>query len=99
MAGKKVRNRVDIPFTEGLRYPHRDEGDGQGAGESEGTSICEDTWSEFILVAQYLFRENSEAEVADVFEFLRVKDMGGLEYSPGLMKRVTREVVTECGPF
>lgn len=99
MAGKKVRNRVDISVKEGLRYWQRDERDGQGAGESEGRTICEDAWSEFILVAQYLFRQNREAEIADVFEFLRVKDMGGLEYSASLMKRVTREVVTECGPF
>lgn len=71
----------------------------QGTDGKGGTKICEDTWSEFVLIAQYLYRKNNAAEIADVFEFLRVKDMGGLEYSASLMKRVTREVVTECGPF
>lgn len=73
--------------------------DGQGDEGERGTKIHEDVWSEFILVANYLYRNNVDAEVADVFEFFRMKDLGGEEYSASTLRRAIREVETECGPF
>lgn len=72
---------------------------GQGDEGERGTVIHADVWSEFILVANYLYRNNENAEVADVFEFFRMKDLGGEEYSASTLKRAIREVETECGPF
>ena len=72
---------------------------GQGDEGREGIKINSDVWSEFILVANYLYRNNEDAEVADVFEFFRMKDLGGDEYSASTLKRAIREVETECGPF
>jgi hypothetical protein len=63
------------------------------------TIIHENAWYEFILIAQYLYKVNPDAEVADVFEFLRMKDMGGTPITAGLLKRVNREIATELGPW
>lgn len=95
---KKPRDHVDNGVVNPLELDYRLGDAGQGSG-SGGTKIHEDTWSEFLLVANYLYRNNEDAEIADVFEFFRLKDMGGREYSPALLKRVTREVETDCGPF
>lgn len=64
-----------------------------------GTKIHPDAWYEIVLVAQYLYREDEEAEIADVFEWLRLKTMDGTPISPGLLKRVNREIATELGPW
>ena len=58
--------------------------------------LCEEFWSEFILVAQYLYHMDEESEVADVFEWIRQKDMGGITYSSAMLERVDREVATDC---
>ncbi len=91
---KLVDKRLAVPLVSEERF---DEG-GQGRGEG-GIKIHEDVWSEFILIANYLYRSDENAEVADVFEFFRMKDLGGEEYSTATLKRAIREVETECGPF
>lgn len=98
MVEKYLTNRVDNGEADHLESGQRLNEGGQGRGKG-GTKINADVWSEFVLIANYLYQENEDAEIADVFEFFRTKDMGGQEYSPGLLKRVTREVETECGPF
>ena len=57
--------------------------------------ICDEFWSEFILIAQFIHRLHPEAEIADVFEWFRQEDLGGTEYSPALLKRVDREIATD----
>lgn len=96
--GTKASNRVDKRLDDPLRSGQEPCKNGQGR-EGTGVVICEDTWSEFILIAEYLFRTNNEAEVADVFEWFRMEDLGGEQYSLATMKRATREVVTDCGAF
>lgn len=95
---KKSRNRVDNGSPDALRSRPEPLEDGQGSREG-GVKINDDVWAEFILVAKYLHSKNNEAEIADVFEFFRLHDLGGDPISPSLWKRVTREVETECGPF
>lgn len=90
---------VDTGLADPLRSEDRRVSSGQGDRKGEGTKINEDVWSEFILVANYLYSKNTDAEIADVFEFFRMHDLGGEAISPSLLKRVTREVETECGPF
>lgn len=58
--------------------------------------VCEEFWSEFILIAQYLHRIDDNAEIVDVFDWLRLKDLGGQAFSAALLKRVDREVATDC---
>jgi hypothetical protein len=96
MLEKNLTYLVDTEDDSLLVSGQRD--DGQGGGEG-GSKICADVWSEFLLVAKYLYSTNPEAEIADVFEWLRRHDLGGEEISESLLKRVTREVITECGPF
>jgi hypothetical protein len=101
---RKISEKNPIKLVDnGLAHPLGSEDRGvvvgQGRENGEGTKINEDVWSEFILVADYLYRKNQDAEIADVFEWFRRNDLDGEEYSPSLLKRVTREVETECGPF
>jgi hypothetical protein len=63
------------------------------------TTIHSDAWYEWVLVAQYLFRADPEAEIADVFEWFRTRDLGGTPITAGLLARVNREVATELGPW
>jgi hypothetical protein len=63
------------------------------------TKIHQDAWYEWIIVANYLFRKDAEAEIADVFEWLRIHDLGGTPITSGLLARVNREIATELGPW
>jgi hypothetical protein len=95
IAEKSPRKLVDKRVNDPLRW--KQEG-ADKAGEG-GIKIHEDVWAEFVLVAKYLVNTESDPEIADIFEFFRIHDYDGEAYSPSLLKRVTREVETECGPF
>lgn len=82
------------------------------------TKICDEFWSEFVLIAEYVQRLNNkaikqavieniwlredeqipipaEAEIADVFEWIRRQDLGGVKFSSALLERVDREINTD----
>ncbi len=44
-------------------------------------------------------RNGEEAEIADIFEWMRIHMFGGEKYSESVLKRANREVETECGPW
>lgn len=39
--------------------------------------ICEDFWEEFLLVAKFLYKQDREADIYDVFNYIRVEYNGG----------------------
>ena len=65
------------------------------ADDGGRTIIHPDAWYEWVAAAQYVFRINSEAEIVDVFEWLRIHDLGGTPITAGLLARIDREIATE----
>lgn len=57
--------------------------------------ICDEFWTDFITVANILYARDEEAEVYDVFEFIRIYMHGEKPYSQGLLDRVDREIEKE----
>lgn len=89
-------NLVDAKVPDALRSSQGSEDDGQGVRRIK---IHDDVWSEMVLVAQYLYRIDPEAEIVDVFEFMRCNMYGGDPYSASTIKRADREVATDLGPW
>jgi hypothetical protein len=54
--------------------------------------ICDQFWSDFITVANILYDRNEEADIYEVFEFIRIYLHGEKPYSQGLLNRVDGEI-------
>lgn len=92
------KNLVDIPSAKGVPYQQGDGGSSDKANQ-EGVKIDDDVWSEFIPVAQLLLHRNSEADLYDLFDWVRVNFHGGQPYGDGLLARVDSEIKKELGPW
>jgi hypothetical protein len=87
-------NLVDAGISDAIRSSHGSAGKGQGDSEKR-VKINEDIWQEWVLIAQYLYRMDEEAEIADMFEFFRTYVYGGEPYSKSTLARADREVATD----
>jgi hypothetical protein len=101
------KNPVDIGLSntigsghepESLRQGNGDKAVDEGANE-RGTTIHPDAWEEWISVASFVYHRNPEADLFDVFEWIRLNINGGTPNSQGLINRVTNEIEKELGPW
>ncbi len=68
--------------------------------DPEGTTINDDIWiDEFIPVGKYLYHRNEEADIYDLFIFIRQELHGGQPFGQGLLTRVDAEIEKELGPW
>jgi len=94
----RERNLVDTASHKGVPYQHGGQQSSDKANE-EGTKIDDDVWSEFIPVAQLLLHRNEEADLYDLFDWIRINFHGGQTYGDSLLARVDSEIAKELGPW
>jgi hypothetical protein len=61
--------------------------------------ICEEFWDEFLLNAKLVYLLDREADIYDVFEFIRYHQQGASPFSENFLKRIDAEIEKEEGPF
>ena len=61
--------------------------------------ICEEFWDEFLLIAKMLYLINREADIYDVFEYIRCNQQGASPYGANFLKRIDAEIEKEEGSF
>lgn len=65
--------------------------------DARPTTIHEDFWDQFILLAKACYYNNEEADVYDVFDTLRVYKLGGWAYKPEYLDKLDEEIDREYG--
>lgn len=102
LINEKEKKRVDNPFRNSLGSGDRSLSslDKALGGEAEKPiTLNEGFWDEFITVANVLYKLDEEADIYDVFNFIRIHYNSGQEYSAGLLNRVDKEITRELGPW
>lgn len=61
--------------------------------------ICEEFWDEYLVTAKMLYYIDKEAEIYDVFEFIRSHQQGASPYGAAFLKRIDGEIMKEEGSF
>ncbi len=61
------------------------------------TTIDDDAWDRWLLVAKACYLNDSEADLYDVFDTLRVYKLGGWPYRPEFLNKVDAEIEKEYG--
>lgn len=92
----KQTQLVDIGLPHHVVSPQGSEVPDKAEG---GSHIPDECFDEFYYLAKYVYKHNPEATIYDVFEWMRLNVLGGTEYGPSLIERITREVETELGPW
>jgi hypothetical protein len=87
---KRKRHRTEVG--QGRKKPNVSQGRDKAKG---GSVISEAGWHDWILFAQHVYRENPDADICDVFDWVRIKVLGGYEYTEAVLKRADREVATD----
>jgi len=59
--------------------------------------ICEEFWDEFLVTAKMLYLMDGEADVYDVFEYLRSHQQGAGPYGEAFLRRIDAEIEKEEG--
>jgi len=61
--------------------------------------ICEEFWDEFLMTAKLLYQYDREADIYDVFNFIRCRQQGSSQYGVNFLKRIDAEIEKEEGSF
>lgn len=61
--------------------------------------INEVFWSEFLETAKFLYLIDEEADIYDVFEFIRSHQQGASSYGENFLRRIDAEIEKEEGPI
>jgi hypothetical protein len=61
--------------------------------------ICEEFWDEFMVTAKMLYMLNEEADIYDVFEYLRSHQQGASAYGYEFLRRIDAEIERKEGPL
>lgn len=61
--------------------------------------ICDDFWHEFMRWAVPFARVKQDADIYDVFAWLRQTQPGATPYSEKFLEKIDREVEKELGPW
>jgi hypothetical protein len=60
----------------------------------DGIQIDDEVWNEFVLYAKVVYQLNPDADLYDVFNFIR-EQQGNLPFSGNFLKIIDREIVQD----
>lgn len=61
--------------------------------------ICDDFWHEFMRWAVPMNKVKKDADIYDVFEWLRRQQPGSSPYSEAFINKIDKEIEKELGPW
>lgn len=61
--------------------------------------ICEEFWDEFIRWAVPFAKVKPDADIYDVFMWIREQQQGSSPYSENFVKKIDAEIERELGPW
>jgi hypothetical protein len=61
--------------------------------------ICDDFWDEFLRWALAFNKVKKDADIYDVFDWIRSRQPGASPYSPTFLEKIDKEIEKELGPW